>query len=82
MNIVYQIGDALSEHLPKEMQSSFVDARQATNDKCIDFVFHLLQQRDAQWTTALNHIVDDHAGKTPQEAIEAVIASLTNSKKG
>lgn len=39
MNIVYQIGDLLSEALPKNIAHKyFVDARQKTNDKAIDFV--------------------------------------------
>lgn len=42
MNIVFQIGDYLGERLPKEMRSMWADARQATNDKAIDFVKSLL----------------------------------------
>lgn len=38
MNIVYQIGDILSEYLPKDCQDTFVDARQKTNDRAIEFV--------------------------------------------
>lgn len=38
MNIVHQIGDALSEAKAED----FVGKRQETNDKCIDFVYKIL----------------------------------------
>lgn len=48
-NIVYQIGDVLYEALPNDIaHKHFVDARQATNDKAIDFVRDLLAQALAE----------------------------------
>jgi len=45
MNIVFQIGDALYEALPKDIAHKyFVDARQKTNDVAIDFATKLIQK--------------------------------------
>jgi hypothetical protein len=45
MNIVFQIGDALYEALPKDMaHDHFVDARQQTNDVAIDFAKKLIKR--------------------------------------
>lgn len=45
MNIVFQIGDALYEALPKDVaHDHFVDARQATNDVAIDFAKKLISE--------------------------------------
>lgn len=49
MNIVYQIGDALYEALPKDVaHEHFVTARQATNDIAIDFVKNLITARGSK----------------------------------
>lgn len=42
-NIVHQIGDALYEALPADVaHKHFVNARQATNDRAIDFAKELI----------------------------------------
>ncbi len=44
MNIVYQLGDALYDALPKDVaHEHFVVARQATNDRLIDFATELIE---------------------------------------
>ncbi|UQX13520.1 hypothetical protein [Candidatus Mycobacterium methanotrophicum] len=42
-NIIHQVGDALYEALPADVaHDHFVDARQATNDRAIDFAKELI----------------------------------------
>lgn len=44
INIVYQIGDLLYENLPKDVaHEHFIDARQATNDRAIDFAAKIIK---------------------------------------
>ena len=46
MNIVFQIGDALYDALPKDIAHKyFVTARQATNDVAIDFATKLINEQ-------------------------------------
>lgn len=46
MNIVYQIGDLLYENLPKDVAHNyFVDARQKTNDRAINFAKKLISNK-------------------------------------
>jgi len=48
MSIVHQIGDTLYEALPPDIAHKyFVDARQATNDKAIDFAMALIARQVA-----------------------------------
>lgn len=42
-NIIHQVGDVLYEALPADVaHDHFVDARQATNDRAIDFAKELI----------------------------------------
>lgn len=62
LNIVHQIGDLLYETLPADVAHEyFVDARQATNDRAIDFVERLIDEaissRDTYWKTEIEKAV-------------------------
>lgn len=60
MNIVFQIGDALYEALPKEIAHKyFVDARQATNDVAIDFAKKLIKQSSLALLESIKYSIAD-----------------------
>lgn len=71
MNIVFQIGDLLYEALPKDIAHKyFVDARQKTNDKAIDFVKALItseveKERERLLKEVEEKVIgdEDYAGK-------------------
>lgn len=61
-NIVHQIGDALYEALPPDVAHKyFVKARQATNDRAIDFA---------------KQLISEHAGNSPLD-LDSAAAVLT-----
>jgi hypothetical protein len=40
----------------------------------------LLQARDAEWEYQLEHIVENHAGKKPMEAIQEIIKNIKHNE--
>jgi hypothetical protein len=47
------------------------------NDFMEEFINDLLHQRDIEWATQLENIVVNHAGKTPEQAIQAIINKMS-----
>jgi hypothetical protein len=85
-NIVHQIGDALYEALPPDVAHKyFVDARQATNDRAIDFAKKLISGHAENTSVGVNSaaavLTWPAADPEPQEMAHRLVASALMMKR-
>lgn len=85
-NIVHQIGDALYEALPPDVAHKyFVDARQATNDRTIDFAKKLIRDHSGDTRIGVDStntaFTLPAAAPEPQEMAHRLVASALLMKR-